>query len=74
MNCPYCNQEMRLGYIEAQNLLSWTPKEEKSIGLTLWARSLNSIKLAGFPFSLNYRILLYLIRKVNNSRGYRSKI
>lgn len=50
MNCPYCNQEMRLGYIEAQNLLSWTPKEEKSIGLTLWARSLNSIKLAGFPF------------------------
>lgn len=32
MNCPYCNAKMKLGQIEADNLLSWKPDGERSTG------------------------------------------
>lgn len=48
MKCPYCNKEMRLGQIQADNLLSWTPDGERVSGGTRWARSPNSIVLAKY--------------------------
>lgn len=27
MNCPYCNQEMTLGYIQCRDGVYWTPKK-----------------------------------------------
>ena len=48
MKCPYCNKEMRLGQIQADNLLSWTPDGERASGGTRWARSPNSIVLAKY--------------------------
>lgn len=32
MECPYCNTEMKLGAIKANNLLSWTPDDEHQEG------------------------------------------
>ena len=46
MNCPYCNAKMKLGQIEADNLLSWKPDGERNTGGTRWAKSPNSIVLA----------------------------
>ena len=48
MKCPYCNSDMKLGQIEADNLLSWKPDGEKSTGGTRWAKSSNSIVLAKY--------------------------
>ena len=48
MNCPYCNVKMKLGQIEADNLLSWKPDGERSTGGTRWANSPNSIVLAKY--------------------------
>ena len=48
MKCPDCNSDMKLGPIEADNLLSWKPDGEKSIGGTRWAKSSNSIVLAKY--------------------------
>lgn len=48
MNCPYCNNEMKRGYISAYNRLSWTPEGEIARGATKWAKSPNSILLADY--------------------------
>lgn len=48
MNCPYCNNEMKRGYISAYNRLSWTPEGEIARGATKWAQSPNSILLAEY--------------------------
>lgn len=48
MKCPYCNSVMRLGSIQADNLLSWTPDGESPKGSTRWAKSPNSIVLAKY--------------------------
>ena len=48
MLCPYCNAKMKLGQIEADNLLSWKPDDERASGGTRWARSPNSIILAKY--------------------------
>ena len=48
MTCPYCNQEMKLGSIQADNLLSWTPEGESPKGATRWAKSSKSIVLAKY--------------------------
>ena len=48
MKCPYCNAKMKLGQIEADNLLSWKPDGERSTGGTRWAKSPNSIVLAKY--------------------------
>lgn len=48
MKCPYCGNEMRLGQIEADNLLSWKPDGETSFGVTRWSKSPNSIVLAKY--------------------------
>lgn len=28
-NCPYCNQEMKKGYIQCSNRIAWTPNLSK---------------------------------------------
>lgn len=48
MICPYCNNDMNLGSIQTDNLLSWTPDGESPIGATRWAKSPNSIVLANY--------------------------
>lgn len=48
MECPFCNTEMKLGTIKANNLLSWTPDEESQKGATRWVKSENSIVLAKY--------------------------
>ena len=48
MNCPYCNGEMRKGFISAYNRLNWTPENETNRGATKWAKSPNSIVLAEY--------------------------
>lgn len=50
MNCPYCNSEMKHGYISAYNRLCWTPEGETARGATKWARSQNSVMLAEYYF------------------------
>lgn len=46
MKCPYCDREMKLGTINASNLLSWTPDGESASGITRWAKSPNAVVLA----------------------------
>ena len=59
MICPYCNKEMKLGTIEADNLLSWTPEGERPKGATRWSISPNGIKLANFYFFRSASIEAY---------------
>lgn len=46
MQCPYCEEEMKLGQIKASNILTWTPDGESVVGFTRWAKSPNSVVLA----------------------------
>ena len=48
--CPYCNSEMKSGYISAYNRLCWTPDGETVHGATKWAKSQNSVILAEYVF------------------------
>lgn len=48
MECPYCHDDMQLGTIQADNLLSWTPYGESQNGVTRWSKSPNSIVLAKY--------------------------
>lgn len=50
MLCPYCNKEMKKGYISAYNRLCWTPEGETAHGATKWAKSRNSVMLAEYFF------------------------
>lgn len=50
MLCPYCNNEMKHGYISAYNRLCWTPKGETAHGATKWAKSPKSVVLAEYFF------------------------
>ena len=50
MKCPYCNGDMKKGYISAYNRLNWTPENETNRGATKWAKSPNSIVLAEYFF------------------------
>jgi len=36
MNCPYCGEEMTLGYIQCRDNVTWTPKKQ-------WAAALSSL-------------------------------
>ncbi|MGE4213939.1 MAG: PF20097 family protein [Anaerotignaceae bacterium] len=31
MKCPYCNEEMELGYLQSARTISWSPKKHKFI-------------------------------------------
>lgn len=50
MNCPYCKQIMKRGYISAYNRLNWTPENETNHGATKWAKSPHSVLLAEYLF------------------------
>ena len=45
MKCPYCDKEMTLGQINADNLRSWKSDDEDVRGGTRWEKSPNSIVL-----------------------------
>ena len=63
MNCPYCKQIMKRGYISAYNRLNWTPENETNHGATKWAKSPNSVLLAEYPFIGAATVLAFYRKK-----------
>lgn len=59
MKCPYCNSDMKLGQIEADNLLSWKPDGEKSIGVQDGQRVLTVLSLQSIICSRLRRLMLF---------------
>ena len=35
MNCPFCNAEMELGYIQCRDGVTWTPKKQLVAALSV---------------------------------------
>jgi len=35
MKCPYCNNEMELGYIQCRDGVTWTPKKQLIAALSI---------------------------------------
>lgn len=35
MNCPYCNKEMELGYIQCRDGVTWSPKKQLVAALAI---------------------------------------
>jgi hypothetical protein len=52
MKCPYCEKEMKLGYIDVYDTLSWSPAGESRRGGTKYAVAKNGIILAKYPLLL----------------------
>lgn len=50
MQCPYCKDRMRKGYIQSSDRLSWTPIEEDFFALFKWSKSKNGVKISDFNF------------------------
>lgn len=44
MKCPYCNEEMELGYIQCRDGVTWTPKRQLVAALSGLGRG--SVSLA----------------------------
>ncbi|MBR2412906.1 MAG: hypothetical protein IKB13_00205 [Clostridia bacterium] len=44
MNCPYCNNEMEIGYIQCRDGVHWTPKKQLVAALSFLGK--DSISLA----------------------------
>ena len=38
MNCPYCQKEMALGYIQCRDGLVWTPRRQPVAALSILGR------------------------------------
>lgn len=38
MNCPYCQKEMLLGYIQCRDGLTWTPRRQLVAALSVLGR------------------------------------
>ena len=38
MNCPYCQKEMMLGYIQCRDGLHWTPRRQPVAALSCFGR------------------------------------
>ena len=38
MNCPYCNNEMELGYIQCRDGITWTPKKQLIAALSVFGK------------------------------------
>ena len=43
MKCPYCNNDMELGYIQCRDGVTWTPKKQFAAALSSLAK--NSVSL-----------------------------
>ena len=38
MNCPYCQEEMQLGYVQCRDGLNWTPRKAAIAALAAFGR------------------------------------
>ena len=43
MKCPYCNNEMQLGYIQCRDGVYWTPKKQFIAALSSLAKGSTSL-------------------------------
>ena len=39
MNCPYCNKEMHMGYLQGSGSMMWSPRK-KHLFISAWLESL----------------------------------
>ena len=44
MNCPYCNKEMELGYIQCRDGVTWTPKKQLVAALSFFGKGSISLE------------------------------
>ena len=44
MNCPYCQKEMLLGYIQCRDGVTWTPRRQPIAALSLLGK--DSVRLS----------------------------
>ena len=44
MNCPYCNNEMELGYIQCRDGVTWTPKKQLVAALSILGKGSVSLE------------------------------
>ncbi|MBR3865834.1 MAG: hypothetical protein IKM67_03860 [Clostridia bacterium] len=44
MNCPFCNKEMELGYIQCRDGVTWTPKKQLVAALSILGKAAFSIE------------------------------
>ena len=44
MKCPYCNNEMELGYIQCRDGVTWTPKKQLIAALSILGKGSISLK------------------------------
>ena len=44
MNCPYCQEEMALGYIQCRDGVTWTPRRQPVAALSILGR--DSVRLS----------------------------
>ncbi len=44
MKCPYCNEEMKLGYIQCQDGVNWTPQKHFVAAFSIWGKDSVSLK------------------------------
>jgi len=44
MKCPYCNNEMELGYIQCRDGVTWTPKKQLVAALSILGKGSVSLE------------------------------
>lgn len=45
MRCPYCNNEMDLGFIQCRDGVTWTPKKQLVTALSILGKGSISLKI-----------------------------
>ena len=51
MNCPYCEIEMELGYIQCRDGVTWTPKRQLVAALSFLGRDSISLENGAADYS-----------------------
>ena len=65
MNCPYCNNEMKKGYIGSRReVLSWTPENERK-DFNIWAVSPHGVKLGKYSVFSGSKVISYCCESCN---------
>ena len=57
MNCPYCNQEMSIGYIQCRDGVNWTSKKQLIASLSFFGK--DSLSLANGASDNNTAVYAY---------------
>ena len=57
MNCPYCQKEMVLGYIQCRDGLHWTPRRQPVAALSVLGR--DSVRLSNGADSNSRAVYAY---------------